>query len=196
MEDGRAFLEELAGRLDGSLPLFTSDELAHYATLLKELYHTLEPHAPTGEPGRPKNPEMVVDPRLDYATVHKTRAKGRVVKVEKRVVYGDAERIARRLQSSPSRTINTAFVERVNGILRQLDAHLRRKSLTFSKALRWFRAKLNLTAAYYNLIRPHGTLSRNPDRTTTPRTPAMLAGLTQKPLTWGDLLMMSCPCNC
>ena len=55
-------------------------------------------------------------------------------------------------------------MERANGILRQLDAHLRRKSLTFAKAWRWFRAKLNLTVAYYNLIRPHGTLSRNPDR--------------------------------
>jgi hypothetical protein len=195
LEDGRTFLEELVQRLGEGKPLFTSDELVHYATVLKELFHTVREPEATGRPGRQRSPEKVVDPDLDYATVHKTRKKGRVVKVEQRIVYGDADRIEQRLALSPSRTINTAFVERVNGVLRQLDAHLRRKSLTFAKSWRWFHAKLNLTVAYYNLIRPHSTLSRNPNRTTTPRTPAMLAGLTSKPWTWDDLLWSVYLCN-
>jgi len=144
---------------------------------------------------RPKGPVVKVDADLDYATVHKTREQGRVVKVERKIVYGQEDRILERLKASPSRTINTAYAERSSGILRQLDAHLRRKSLTFAKAWRWFEAKLNLTAAYYNLIRPHGTLSRNPDRTTTPRTPAMEAGLAENPWTWNDILETVCLCN-
>ena len=56
----------------------------------------------------------VVDKELDYATVHKTRENGRVVNVETRVVFGSAERIKKRLEESPSNTINTAYVERSN----------------------------------------------------------------------------------
>ncbi|MGA1825210.1 MAG: 4Fe-4S dicluster domain-containing protein [bacterium] len=34
--------------------------------------------------------------------IHKTREKGRIIKVEKRVVFGKAERIEKRLEESPS----------------------------------------------------------------------------------------------
>jgi hypothetical protein len=189
-------MEALAGRLSDNKPLFTSDELAHYATLLKEMYPTVEQPAPTGKPGRPRKPPTAPQADLDYATVHKTRVKGRVTKVERKIVYGDEERIAARLATSPSRTINTSYVERVNGTLRQTDAHLRRKALTFAKAWRWFEAKLALTTFVYDFIRPHGTLSRNPDRTTTPRTPAMKAGLAESPWSWTDLLQRPILCNC
>jgi len=42
----------------------------------------------TGKPGRPKGPYHVPSPVLKYATVHKTRKKGRVVKIDFRVVFG------------------------------------------------------------------------------------------------------------
>jgi hypothetical protein len=62
--------------------LFTSDELPHYAGGLKELFHKLIAQKPTGQPGRPRSLEKVIDEKLDYATIHKTREKGRIVKVE------------------------------------------------------------------------------------------------------------------
>lgn len=196
MDDGRTFLEELARRLSGNKPLFTSDELAHYETLIKAVYSTEVPVEPTGKPGRPKNPEVVVDEDVDYATVHKTRECGRVIKVEREIVFGDAQRIDTRLDaSSCSSKINTSFVERINGTLRQLDAHLRRKALTFAKAPNWFAAKLSLCVANYNFIRPHGTLSRNHDRTFTPRTPAMQAGILDRVWTWMDVLVRPSFCN-
>src|SRR6266478_2020769 len=47
-----------------------------------------------------------------YATVHKTRHKGRVVHVEPRIVFGEEDAIKAALEASPvSTTINTAFVE-------------------------------------------------------------------------------------
>lgn len=196
MADGRTFLDELARRLSDNKPLFTSDELAHYETLIKETYHTEVPVAPTGKPGRPRNPEAVVAEDLDYATVHKTREDGRVVKVERKIVFGDAQRIDARLDASPcSHKINTSFVERINGILRQMDAHLRRKSLTFAKAFDWFVAKLNLCVTDYNFIRPHGTLSRNADRTSTSRTPGMKAGIVDRVWCWIDVLARPVFCN-
>ena len=195
LNDARYFLATLAGRLNNAKPLFTSDELVHYATALKEIYSKKVSPSPTGKPGRPAKTKELVHEDLDYATVHKTRKKGRVVKVDKILVYGNAARIEDRLTDSPSNTVNTSFVERVNGILRQMDSHLKRKALTFAKTLQWFVAKLNLTVVCYNLIRPHSTLSRNPDRTTTPRTPAMLAGLAKRPLGWSNILDWPIVCN-
>lgn len=174
-------IEGVVARLSGNKPLFTSDELAHYATLLAEAYHDEVPVPRTGKPGRPRAPEQVIHQDLDYATVHKTRKDGRVVKVARRIVFGDLERIEKRLEDSPSRTVNTSYVERSNATFRQMDAHLRRKSLTFAKSLRWLKAKFALVVAWYNLVRPHMTLNRNPDRTTTPRTPAMAAGILDHP---------------
>lgn len=86
-----------------SKPLFVSDELPHYGTVLGELFHKLEPAVPTGKRGRPCNPQRIIDADLDYATVHKTRQGARVVKVERQVVYGSEQRILERLSKSPSR---------------------------------------------------------------------------------------------
>lgn len=184
-------IEGVVGRLSEQKPLFTSDELAHYATLLAEAYHEEVPVPRTGKPGRPKGPEKVIHEDLDYATVHKTRKDGRVVHVARNIVFGNPERIEKRLDGSPSKTVNTSYVERSNATLRQMDAHLRRKSLTFAKALRFLKAKLAFVVAWYNLVRPHATLSRNSDRTITPRTPAMVAGVLDHPWSVSELIALA-----
>lgn len=184
-------IDGVVARLSEHKPLFTSDELAHYATLLAEAYREEVPVPRTGKPGRPRAPEKVIHPDLDYATVHKTRKDGRVVHVARRIVFGDQERIEIRLEDSPSRTVNTSYVERSNATLRQMDAHLRRKSLTFAKSRRWLNAKFALVVAWYNLVRPHMTLSRNPDRSSTPRTPAMAAGIQDHPWTISELMALA-----
>ena len=109
-------------------------------------------------------------------------------KVETRIIYGDKQRIEKRLMDSPSVKINTSFVERHNGILRQIDAHLCRKSLTFAKSFRYFEAKIAFIAAFYDFVRPHGTLSKNEDRTVSPRTPLMAIGLTDHPWSLEELM--------
>jgi len=87
LDDARRLLGDLVQRIDGK-PLFVSDELAHYGTVLAELFHELVPPVPTGKRGRPRKAKQVVDEDLDYATVHKTRQGARVVKVECKVVHG------------------------------------------------------------------------------------------------------------
>jgi len=182
-------LGDLTARCVGK-PLFTSDELAHYGTVLAELFHTMLPVEPTGKPGRPKSPLMVVHEDLDYATVHKTRAGGHVVKVERIVVYGSEQRIQERLEHSPSTKINTAYAERTNLSWRLWDAHLVRKAPTFARSSAWLVAKFAICIAVYNFVRPHGTLSRGEDRVFRPVTPAMAAKITDHPWTIMELLAL------
>jgi len=187
LEDARRFMKDLTSRFS-SKPLFTSDELPHYERCLLELFHQLDTPERTGRPGRPRAPAMVPHDDLAYATVHKTRQNGRVVKVERRIVFGDTDRVEHRLQDSPSSTINTAFVERTNLDWRLWDAHLVRKALTFARNLRWLYAKFAICIAVYNFVRAHESLSRGPDRVFRPTTPAMAAGVTDRPWTVSELL--------
>jgi hypothetical protein len=112
--------------------------------------------------------------------IHKTREKGRVIKVERRIVYGDEKRIDEKIMQSPGNKINTSYIERANGILRQTNSNLRRKSQTFAKKMPHFKARLAVIILIYNCIKTHNTLSKNPDNTRTPRTPALVANLIQK----------------
>lgn len=187
LDDARRFLQDVVMRSERQ-PLFVSDELPHYADGLEELFHTVAIPEPTGRPGRPRNPVMVIDENLDYATVHKTRVNGRVVKVEKKIVYGSRERIEEKLKELPGNTINTSFVERSNLNWRLWDAHLTRKSLLFAKSDRWLKAKFAICVAFYNFIRPHETLSRGKDRIFRPKTPAMAAGIVSHVWTINELI--------
>jgi hypothetical protein len=170
-------MQKLLSRV-ANKPLFTSDELVHYETVLREFFSTEEPSIRTGKRGRPPKNKTILDEELDCAVVHKTRENCKIVKVEKRIVFGDEERIKQKLLQSISDKINTSYIERSNGTLRQIDSHLRRKSLTFAKEREYFEAKISLTVYFYNFIRPHCTLSKNSDNTRTPRTPALVAGIT------------------
>ncbi len=187
MKDAHHFLNDLVSRIE-ELPLFVSDELPHYADGLKEIFHKIIQTEPTGRPGRPRKPQKVVSDELDYAVVHKTREKGRVVKVEKRIVFGSNVRINKRIKQLPGKTINTSYVERSNLNWRIWDAHLARKSLLFAKSFSWLRAKFSICVAFYNLIRPHESLSRREDKTFFPTTPAMVAGVTNHIWTIKELL--------
>ena len=162
MDDARRMLKDLIARCQGK-PLFVSDELPHYGTVLGELLHELVPSVPTGKAGRPRNPERVIDADLDYATVHKTRQGGQVIKVERKVVHGSEQHVLARLAKSPSQTVNTAYVERSNLDWRLWDAHLARKAPTVAHSMRWLKAKFAICVACYNLIRPRETLSRGED---------------------------------
>ena len=186
-------LHDLVKRTAGRKPLFVSDELPHYANILAELYHKMVPVGPTGKRGRPRNPQCVIDPDLDYATVHKTRKGGRITEVSRRVIFGTEESIERRLANSPSREVNTSYVERSNLDWRIWDAHLIRKSPTVARSIRWLKAKFAICVSFYNLIRPHETLSRGQDRIFRPKTPAMAASVTDHPWSVRELLEYTVP---
>jgi hypothetical protein len=191
LQQAEHFIEGLKTRMSKQKPLFVSDELPHYAHALVNTYSTVVIPPPTGKRGRPRGPQLMVDADIDYATVHKTRSKGRVVKVERSLVLGEQDRLIARLENSNSNTINTSFVERSNLTWRTTNAHLSRKTLCFSKSLQWLKAKFALTVAYYNFVRPHGSLSS----TKNPVTPAMAAKIITKPFSMNQLLSFPIVCQ-
>jgi len=193
----RRLLRRVRRCLDGSLPLFTSDALRHYADVLLEVFGVWDHPRATGRPGRPRAPRRVAPPELRYAQVQKHRERGRVVEVTRRVIFGapalvHAEAAALRRRNGRRGQINTAYIERDNLTLRQELRRLARKTLGFSKNRRELQHALDFIDAHANFVKPHqslrGRASPDSGRRWVPRTPAVAAGLTDHCWTLAELL--------
>jgi IS1 family transposase len=181
-----ALVEEVK-RITASMPwLFSSDQLDHYANALLQVYgNVVWPPRKPG-PGRPPKPRLVPPEDLLYVHVVKHYKQHRVVKVTRNVVFGTPEKVESALAASPvSSQINTSYVERNNGTIRQMDARCVRKSLRFSKCNENHHYQLALTLTYCHLCRPHKTLN---SRHGKPTTPFMAAGITDHVWSMGELL--------
>jgi IS1 family transposase len=180
-ENTKELVQDFHRRTDGRIPnLITTDEYPAYETAILETYgETVVPER-TGKPGRPKAPYQVPPSALNYATVHKTREKGRVVHIDFRVIFGTLATVLAALAlSRVSRAINTAFVERHNGTDRNRNARKVRKTYCFSKDWEVHQAVTYFTMYSYNFCWPVRTLrDRGGDGHWQERTPAMAAGLT------------------
>lgn len=171
------FKKRTNGRI---MNLITSDEYKPYKKAILKAYGKKTEVAHTGKPGRPKGSRRVPVKGLTYATVHKTRRKGRVVKIDLRAVFGSKAQVEAAIETSAvSKTINTAFVERYNGTDRNRNARKVRKSYCFSKDWDVHNSMTYFTMYSYNFCWPVRTL-RVQDRQDgwSPRTAAMAAGLT------------------
>lgn len=193
-------LARVAHVTDDHLPFFTSDQLPQYKRALLTAYG--EWYQPERQGTRGASPRLRRRPLpgLLYAQVVKKRAKGRVVEVDTRVVFGTQESVAAYLATSPvSQTVNTSFVERDNLTQRQSNRRLTRRTNGFSKDLTWFEKQLWVSLAYYHLVLPHKRLQEplpTPEPTRgsgsprkwQPVTPAMAAGMTDHVWTTNELL--------
>lgn len=168
----------------GTWPLFTSDALRHYAQVLLEVFGVWRRFPRTGKRGRPRQPVRVPHPLLAYAQVHKRREAGRIVEVNRSVIFGvDAvvQAQAQALRRANGR-INTAYVERNNLTLREENGRLSRKTLACSKNRRALQDHVDFWRAYANLVRVHRALRSPAGQESGPkrwiaRTPAMVAGV-------------------
>jgi hypothetical protein len=180
-ENCKRVVEEVKARTGGRKDiLITSDEHAPYETALKAVYGETTFQTRKPGPGRPPHPKKVVPNELCYATVKKTRKDGRVVQVIRTLVFGTMLLLLTCLaNSSASKTINTAFVERNNGTDRCQNSRKGRKTLGFSKDAEVHMAVSFFVAYGYNFMWPVRTLNlRSPEGRIIHRTPAMAAGLT------------------
>jgi IS1 family transposase len=176
-----ALVEDFKERTAGQpMNLITSDEYKPYKRAILKAYGKQVVPPRTGKPGRPKAPYHVPSPELNYATVHKTRNKGRVVKIDFRVIFGAVAAVTAALkQSKVSKQINTAFVERHNGTDRNRNGRKVRKTYCFSKDWDIHNSVTYFTMYTYNFCWPVRTLrQRSLDGKWKPQTPAMAAGLT------------------
>ena len=159
--------------------LMTSDEWKAYEQAILEAFGECPTPLPTGKRGRPRRPVFVPPKELVYATVHKTRVKGRVTKITHRTVFGTDEQVQTALKASRcSRKVNTSFIERQNGTDRNRCSRKVRKSYCFSKDWDVHRAVTCLSMYSYNFCWAVRTLKR-PDGKKGPCTPAMSAGLAE-----------------
>ena len=142
-------VEDTKDRLN-SIPLFLSDGLKFYKEALLKEYGSEKKFKRTGKKGRPKNPKIVPDPKLKYAQVIKHREGGRLVKVEKRIIFG---------KNIDQKDISTSLLERQNLTFRQDNNRISRKTIGFSKEEYGLDNQMLLYIAHFNFCRKHRSLS-------------------------------------
>jgi IS1 family transposase len=115
---------------------------------------------------------------LCIATVIKRTEKKRVVEVTRKMRLGTLEHASKLLQASWGGTVlNTAFIERFNGTMRERLASLTRKCRHAAHRLEALETGMYLIGCTYNLCWPHHELSKA-KHAGHACTPAMASGLT------------------
>jgi len=178
VKNTKQLVQNTARRLNFKSPrLMTSDEYPAYKLAILEAFGEKRTPRRTFKRGRPKKPRYRPKPDLVYATVHKIRVKGRVKKIDYRIVFGTEEQVKSALeQSRCSRKINTSFIERQNGTDRNRCSRKVRKSYCFSKDWDVHGAATCFSLYSYNFCWQVRTL-RRPDGRAGECTPAMAAKL-------------------
>ncbi len=187
----------------GCVPLFVSDQLAHYAVALLTHFGQWVTIPRRGTCGKHPKPRWMPLPTLQYAQVVKRRVSGRVVAVTHRVVYGGAAQVQTALEMCGWQ-INTAFIERINNAFRSHVAALGRRVIALAKTMDGLRSQTILFQGYYNFCLPHAALrlplpeplptrGNGSPKKWQQRTPAMAAGITDHIWTLQELLLFRVP---
>lgn len=186
----RDLLCDFKRRTDGILPkLITSDELSNYQTVILETYGHKAPRVRNGDRGRFPNPILTPAADLLYALLHKHRQKGRVVKIDTRIVFGTPQALDKALAESPVSThVNTAFIERYNGTDRHRNSRKVRKTYAFSKDWDCHQEATWLSVVGYNYCWTPRTRWQQGPNGCLPATPAMLQGVTDHKWSAEELL--------
>jgi len=168
---------------DEGPPALSSDGKGAYPKAMLETWGKVPEYGGRGAP--PKLPK----PEKDWQCLQviKKRKGGKLESVRIKIVYGDPEEVKEKLGC------HTAYVERTNLTSRTMNGRLVRKTLSFSKELRFLKASSVFEDALYNFTRPVKTLRvevSNPSKQARwqQRSPAMAAGLTDHIWTVQELL--------
>jgi IS1 family transposase len=165
---------ETASRLHANChPLWVSDGWKAYIFALLLQFHLLAFQIKRRGKGRPPKPKMIPQPCLRYAQVVKQRESGRVIGIEKRIIFGNEELI-------DLKQVITSHLERLNGTMRLHCTPLHRKTRCFAKKKSQLEEQVKLFKSYYNFCLKHSSLDY--------QTPAQATGIIDKPLTMLELL--------
>jgi transposase-like protein/IS1 family transposase len=139
---------------------------------------------------------LQVWPQLQMGVVIKHTVKYHLTHITRQVVQGTWEQATTLLAASRGgQVLNTAFIERFNGTMRERLAALTRKCRHAAHRLNALHTGMYLLGCTYNFCWPHQELSRSaPDAETGKRTwvactPAMASGLTDH--VWSLVELMS-----
>jgi IS1 family transposase len=126
----------------------------------------------------------ILGPACLYGQRIKTRRNDRIIKVERRMLIGDAWRFEETLRDcEDSSKLSTSFVERPNLTIRQGSAYLFRRTICHARWKERLEDQLELLPCHYNFVRSHRALKFGGEM----RTPAMQAGLTTWRLTLREI---------
>lgn len=140
-----------------------------------------------------------------YGQGVKPQRRRKTVEVERRVLWGEEKRYQERLKKAGlSGRIHTAFVERVNLTLRQSVSILTRRTWGPAKFTPELMEPLEWWRSYYHFVRYHESMEaeltqpvkgkgKQPPRKYRRRTPAMMAGLTDRKWTVKEILLYPLP---
>ena len=190
--DWLAAIYDLGSRLDHAcpLPLMVSDDWDPIRDAIEEVYGVeyLPVHYGRGRPyskGR-----FAPRPDLKYAQVVKVRdSHGHLERIERRMIHGDPVAIRASLILSGMRSVNTSHVERQNLSMRNAAKRFVRETICFSKEESYLGAYLEVLQAWYNFVQPNrGLTIKTRDGAHIHRTPAMAQGLTNRPVSWEEIL--------
>jgi hypothetical protein len=164
-------------------PALATDGNGAYREAMLETWGKIPEYGGRGR--RPKALQPGEDWR--YLQIIKERRGSKLVGVKVKVIYGNPEEVKALLGE------HTAYVERTHLTSRQMNGRLVRKTLSFSKELRFLKAATALEDALYNFTRPVRTLrveleSPSGQARWQQRSPAMAAGLTNHIWTVKELL--------
>lgn len=155
-------------------PLFLVDNHLPYPAALLQVFGEVLHRRRKRRRGRKKKPGLKPPPGFLAGVVEKLRdASGRVIKVRAKALFGRLGAIkARVAELGLGTTVNTSYLERLNGTVRCQQARLARRSRCGSRDERRLRWSLWLWRDLYNWVRVHGSLAG--------RTPAMAIGLADR----------------
>lgn len=165
-------------------PAMAADASGGYDEALIETWGEVPPYCGRG---RRRNRRKRPVKGWKFMRVKKIRSGSRLLKVRTRVVYGDPGEVEKLLGR------HTAYIERSHLTSRQMNRRVSRKTLAFSKRQELLKAACALEDAVYNWVRPHASLRRAVQeigRKWEKRTPAMAAGLADRPFRLAELLRL------
>lgn len=174
--------------------LLSVDGLASYVTAFRRAFRT-----PWREKGHRGRPPLIPWPHVAIVQTIKRRKEGQVTSVQRRIVQGSEELVARLLQRSQGGgKINTAFIERLNATFRQRLSWLTRRTRTLARREATLTEAMYLVGTLYNFCDVHHSLriklyvGRWGYRWVQ-RTPAMAAGLTDHRWSYRELFSCRVP---
>lgn len=154
------------------------DGFAAYVRQVRRMARSPQPRH--GKRGRCR---LVEWPGLVIGQMVKQRAAGRVIGVRRRLAHGTAG-WARRLLGDG--TIQTAYIERLNGTFRARLAALARRTRAGGRTVARLERGMWLVGTVYNVCTPHDSLAAG-------QTPAMAAGITDHVWSIAELLHYRVP---
>ena len=143
--------------------------------------------------GRPPTRKRAAADWLYLQMVKQHDERGHFTGTKLKAIFGSLDEVTHLLGKT------TAYIERSNLTSRLFNGRQVHKTLAFSKDLDCYRAAATWEDCYYNLVKFHKSLRLRvqdiPGRKWQPRTPAMVANLTQHAWTVKELLT-SIPLKC